>query len=104
MWSTASGDDCPDVAALNSPDSPSVTFTDNTLIAGDAYTLVTESLGPPVHRCAELSADGNHQVGIRPAVVIPDGKRAGEHGAGDGVADFGMREWLRSNTVPVFRR
>jgi hypothetical protein len=63
--------------------------------------IVAEPSGPPVHRCGELSADGEHQVGVRPAVAVPGGKRAGERGAGDGFVSFGTREQLFPDAVPV---
>ena len=39
--------------------------------------LVVEPLGPPVQHRGELAADGQHQVGVGPAVAVPGGEGAG---------------------------
>jgi hypothetical protein len=65
---------------------------------------VVQPPGPPVHHRAELAAYGQHQVGIRPAVIFTGGVRAGEPGTGYGVVGLGAGEEQFLDAVPFSDR
>jgi len=66
--------------------------------------IVVEPAGPPLQGRREIAAHGQDQVGVRPAVALTGGERAGEGGAHDVVVGFGAGEQPLPQTVPFLDR
>ncbi|MFD4524912.1 hypothetical protein ACFWP7_13515 [Streptomyces sp. NPDC058470] len=64
--------------------------------------FVVEPTRPAVQGFGEIAADGEDDIGVRPAVTDSDGMRPGERGTDDGLVGFGVREQPVSDAVPLF--